>query len=96
MHYKELGIFPEGRFLSNDQDFPWNSAPLSISSPLHVLFSDRGKPVGTSDLRVVKQLPNNGSKAVSSESRDCLVVIQEQSQPNMSEGTPGLEGPLSP
>lgn len=52
--------------------------------------------MGTSDLRVVDQLPNNGSKAVSSESRDCLVVIQEQIQPNMSEGTLGLKGPLSP
>lgn len=52
--------------------------------------------MGTSDLRVVEQLPNNGSKAVSSESRDCLVVIREQSQPNMPEGTPGLKGPLSP
>lgn len=52
--------------------------------------------MGTSDLRVVDQLPNNGSKAVSSESRDCFVVIQEQSQPNMSERTPDLKGPLSP
>lgn len=52
--------------------------------------------MGTPDLRVVEQLPNNRSKAVSSPSRECLVMIQEQSQPNMSEGTPSLKGTLPP